>query len=158
VKIYAGPSLFNCKEARALTIVGLLRRGVGEPTVGLEDMNSLVLWMAEQVCSLSLHIGLSACSTTSNFYQVGVAGWIFGGFGLLMLLGIAEAFVHRRAAQEKQVVQDNGAASFIVVTTIPIRPNNHSVVASRFRHSRVRPFKRAQRDKLAALGQSAPRA
>jgi hypothetical protein len=121
-------------------------------------MNSLVLWMAEQVCSLSSHIGLSACSTTNNFYQVGEAGWIFCGFGLLMLLGIAEALAHRNAAQEKQVVQDNSAASLIVVTTIPTRPNNHSVPASRFRHSRVRPLKRAQRDKLAGLGQSAPRA
>jgi hypothetical protein len=121
-------------------------------------MNSLVLWMAEQVCSLSAHIGLSACSTTNNFYQVGVAGWIFCGFGLLMLLGIAEALAHRNAAQKKQVVQNSSA---IVVTTMPTRQNKHSVTAHRFRHSRVRPLKRTQRDKLTSLsehGQSAPRA
>lgn len=62
-------------------------------------MNNLALWMAEQICSLQPYLGLHACGAVADHYLIGVAGWIFGGIFLLMLMGISDEIERRKAAR-----------------------------------------------------------
>lgn len=115
-------------------------------------MNSVVLWMADQTCPLLPYIGLQACATGTDLYLVGVAGWIFGGVGLLMLMGISEAIEDRKATPRKQVAQNLHRASSSTQLALiePTRhPNNHSLAASHFTHRRIRPLRRLPSHKLA---------
>lgn len=119
-------------------------------------MNSVVLWMAEQICPLLPYIGLRACTATTDLYLVGVAGWIFVGLGLLMLMGISEAIEERKAAQRKQAAENphRAPSSPQLAVIEPTRhPHNYSLAASRFTHRRIRPLKRLPSDKLADLSQ-----
>lgn len=108
-------------------------------------MDHVVSWMAEQVCPLLPYLGLRACTTATNLYLLGVASWIFGGVGLLMLMGISEAIEERKAARRAHIAK----TSHVVKLTgnAPIQqtsPNaEHPVVATRRPlHSRVRSMSR----------------
>jgi hypothetical protein len=70
-------------------------------------MNGVAFWMAEHVCPLLTYLGLHACSTATDLYLVGVAGWIFGGIGLLMLMGISDEIETRKAT--RRMVQTSHA-------------------------------------------------
>lgn len=81
-------------------------------------MNNAVAWMAEQVCPLLPYIGVHACAAGADLYLVGIAGWIFGGVGLLMLMGISEEIETRKVARRPPQMagaaplpQPNGDAS-----------------------------------------------
>jgi len=63
------------------------------------EMDSLALWMAERICSLLPYLGLYACGAVADQYLVGVAGWIFGGILLLMLMGVSDEMERRKAAR-----------------------------------------------------------
>ena len=58
---------------------------------------SLALWMSDQLCPLLPYVGAHACWTSSDQYLVGMAGWIFAGTILLMLMGISENIESRKA-------------------------------------------------------------
>jgi hypothetical protein len=62
-------------------------------------MDSLAFWMADQVCPLLVFLGIHACIPTTNLHLVGVAGWIFSGVALLMLMGFIDYMANRRAAR-----------------------------------------------------------
>ena len=62
-----------------------------------ERVESLALWMSEQLCPLLPYVGAHACWTSSDQYLVGIAGWIFAGTILLMLMGISENIENRKA-------------------------------------------------------------
>lgn len=116
-----------------------------KPVVGSRDiMDSAVLWMADQICPLLTYIGLSACTAKTDLYLVGVAGWIFGGLGLLMLMGISEATEDRKAAQGKHAAQKPHRTSFsaqLAIIEPALHMAHHSSYARRLKHKRVRPLK-----------------
>ena len=62
-----------------------------------ERVESLALWMSDQLCPLLPYVGAHACWTASDQYLVGMAGWIFAGTILLMLMGISETIESRKA-------------------------------------------------------------
>ena len=65
-------------------------------------MGRFAFWMADQVCPLLASVGIHACSTTTNLQLVGVAGWIFSGICLLMLMGISDHIANSRARRRAQ--------------------------------------------------------
>ena len=69
-------------------------------------MDDLAVWMAAQICPLLPSFGLHACGAPNDLYLVGVAGWIFGGIGLLMLMGISDEIENRKAARRAQVAKE----------------------------------------------------
>ena len=62
-----------------------------------ERVESLALWMSDQLCPLLPYVGAHPCWTSSDQYLVGIAGWIFAGTILLMLMGISENIESRKA-------------------------------------------------------------
>lgn len=68
-------------------------------------MNSLVMWMAEQICPWLQHFGFLS-GAVPNPYLIGVAGWIFGGIGLLALMGISEHLESGKAKLREAKVDD----------------------------------------------------
>jgi hypothetical protein len=119
-------------------------------------MGGVAFWMAEQICPLLPYLGLHACTTGTDLYLVGVAGWIFGGIALLMLMGISEEMESRKVAPKKHVAQNPHRApssTQLAIIEPTRRPNNHSLAASHFTHRRIRPLKRLPSDKLADKSQ-----
>ena len=70
-----------------------------------KSMGNIAFWMADQICPLLPYLTLHACSATTDLHLVGVAGWIFGGVGLLMLMGISDDIECRKAARRTQVAK-----------------------------------------------------
>ena len=108
-------------------------------------MNGVVLWMADQICPLLPYVGLRACSAATDLYLVGVAGWVFGGIGLLMLMGISEVIEDRKGSQRKQASQKPHRTSFsaqLAIIEPTLQLTQHSFAARRSTHKRVRPLKR----------------
>lgn len=103
-----------------------------------------MLWMADQVCPLLAYVGLGACTPKTDLYLVGVAGWIFGGLGLLMLMGIAEAIEDGKAERKRSAQEADRVSSSLQITiTDPNRhPPNDARAVRRLIHRRVRPLKR----------------
>jgi hypothetical protein len=62
-----------------------------------ERVESLALWMSDQLCPLLPYVGAHPCWTASDQYLVGMAGWIFAGTLLLLLMGISETIESRKA-------------------------------------------------------------
>lgn len=73
------------------------------------EMDSLALWMAERICSLLPYLGLHACSAVADQYLVGVAGWIFSGILLLMLMGVSDEMERRKAARSARELSKSPA-------------------------------------------------
>ena len=103
--------------------------------------------MAAQICPLLPSIGLQACGAANDFYLVGVAGWIFGGIGLLMLMGISDDIENRKAARRAQITKDSFALKLTSDAPIQLQATSHSaeaplVAKSRPLHGRVRSLRR----------------
>jgi len=77
-------------------------------------MDNLAFWMAEQICSLLPHLGLHACGAAADQYLIGVAGWIFGGIILLVLMGISDEIERRKAARRTHAVSKSPNAVALI--------------------------------------------
>jgi hypothetical protein len=73
-------------------------------------MASFAFWMADHVCPLLAYFGVHACTTTTNLHLVGVAGCIFSGVALLMLMGISDHFANLWAARINNLSRSGRAA------------------------------------------------
>ena len=108
-------------------------------------MNGVVLSMADQICPLLPYVGLRACSAATDLYLVGVAGWVFGGIGLLLLMGISEVIEDRKVSLGKPVAPKPHRTSFsnqLAIIEPTLHLTQHSFAARRLKHKRVRPLKR----------------
>jgi hypothetical protein len=87
--------------------------------------------MADQVCPLLGYFGVHAC----NLHLVGVAGWIFSGIALLMLMGISDHIKNRRAARRAQTISVESVGPQSVrqgpIQLHKVRPSREPVLVQR---------------------------
>ena len=104
-------------------------------------MDNLAIWMAHQLCPLLSQVGFRVCAPVGNQYLLGIAGWIFCGAGLLMLMGIAE-HVKIRIATRAAVLSPSQSRS-----AMPDKPEqqidySQSVARPMHRYRRLRHIRR----------------